>query len=137
VTPQAFLEKLDGVIFLDGTISTLRIEDLVNPSYARAKNVVGWTVADLFRKGFPDREGGGNTYINAWTPPTGPYIFLYGQGVLGSPLPPFSGVNAATIAHEVFHKLGQYDEDLKRAKFGINQQDPSGKFTEYFRSKCL
>jgi hypothetical protein len=136
VGKEEYLAKLGSVQLVDGTTSQLLIEDLVNEYYARAAGVLGWTVARLFKDNFPGKPP--NTYINAWSPPTRPYIFLYGQGFPGSPLKPYSGVNPATIAHEVFHKLhNPQDEHLLRGEWGLDPSGSSQRFLDYFRSKCL
>jgi RHS repeat-associated protein len=139
VGKEEYLAKLGSVQLVDGTTSPLLIEDLVNKPYATAAGVSGWTVARLFKENFP--ESPPNTHINAWTPPTGPYIFLYGRGFPDSPLKPYSGVTPATIAHEVFHKLRNkagdriLDHHLLEA---IGRPGaPSSEFSDYFRSACL
>jgi RHS repeat-associated protein len=136
VGKEEYLAKLGSVQLVDGTTSPLLIEDLVNEYYARAAGVLGWTVARLFKENFP--ESPPNTHIAAWTPPTGPYIFLYGRGFPGSPLKPYSALTPATIAHEVFHKLHNLqDEHLLRGEWGLDPTGSSQQFSDYFRSKCL
>jgi RHS repeat-associated protein len=116
VGKEEYLAKLGSVQLVDGTTSQFLIGDLVNEPWARLKGVLGWTVARLFEENYP--ESPPNTHINAWTPPTGPYIFLYGRGFPDSPLKPYGGVDPATIAHEIFHKFRKYDDGPEEKRMG-------------------
>jgi hypothetical protein len=124
VDPQKYLDGLNTPDYQNGTESQLRIEDIVSVAYARATGTLGWTVADLFKNGFPG--GSTNLQINGWTPPGGDIIFLRP-----------GGITAELLGHENFHKFGLYDSDLLRKEWGLDPNGPSSQFSDYFKKKCL
>ena len=125
IDPADYLAMLGSLNFIDGTESTDTIEDQVNYYYASATKTLGWTVADLFEKIFPDSPP--NEMIMGWTPPDGPNVYLR----------PGPGTSTATVGREIFHKLGLDDTDLLRPEWGLDPKGKSSQFSEYFRKKCL
>jgi len=124
VDPQEYRNRLDTLLFRDGTLSDDKIQDVISQPYARATGTLGWTVADLFANNFPGSTA--NTRIVGWTPPEGPNVYLRP-----------GSTSADTIGHELFHKFKLNDPDLLRPEWGLNPNDVSSQFNDYFKKKCL
>jgi len=124
VDPQEYRNRLDTLLFWDGTLSDDKIQDVISQPYARATGTLGWTVADLFANNFPGSPV--NTRIVGWTPPEGPNVYLRP-----------GSTSADTIGHELFHKFKLNDPDLLRPEWGLNPNGVSSQFNDYFKKKCL
>jgi hypothetical protein len=124
---EQFLGKMNEWHFIDGSKSTDKIDDIMGPNWASVQKISGWTVADLFKNGYPkDALVNGGMRVTALSPSGSDNVYILG-----------SSITNGQVGHEMFHKFNLYDENLLLEKWGLNPKGPSSQFSEYFARKCL
>ena len=111
--------------FQDGTTSEDPIEVATSVPYAANRKVTGWTVADLFRFGFPPLPT--RSVVNA--------ISFPGNSVYLRP----SAVTWQMLIHEALHQFrGIDDGSIMTAweKYGVNPNGDSNQISDLIRKKC-
>jgi hypothetical protein len=105
-----------ATMFEDAAVSNRIIDNVVNPAFARAQQVSGWTVQQLFRNGgFPN--GPPNQAMVAWSPPGGTVFF---NGAF---------LNWKAMVHETLHQfIGAFDDDDIMMAWGAPRDRRTGRF---------
>jgi RHS repeat-associated protein len=121
-SPDWILGQLSKVQILDPTNDNTLVSSIIGDDAASASKVTGWSVKQLFQRGWPDQPG----TLEGWSP--------YGSNVIYLRI---GEVNAANVAHEVLHKhIGLTDPWLETF-LGLTGTKGSIEISEEFKKKCL
>ncbi len=122
LTPEWLRNNIDKYDIKNPYKDNSTIDSLMGTAFAVAQKISGWTVSQLFEKGFPLDP---KTKMFAWSPYGTDFIYI---------TPDYN--NGKTIAHEVLHKFSAYlDDGWLMKQLGLT--GGSYKISDEFGKYCL